>query len=336
MVKRSVARDKGLREPLTPEEVKGLMKDMHPDAAEVLSLSDETKNILSANAKNIDPVEDGVDSVEDEAVALANAAFTAPEEKINETPQEADVRERTYDLPFERVLQIIKYDPRKPPNEEGVLIIKAIARAWTLPLGCMAWISSRGGGGGPYITFEGVLYRIHKDPRQVMAITTSIIERPTKENGFTIVVNGTCKFASGAEFSAIGAVSESERSELGHGGRYLLADTKAARRACMRAVGVPFPVYEDMLEFEEQQKSMATSNARGGGFARSESSSEVTRSTVAQAVAGKPVDGTGALLAEALGKGIKLNDMLTRLGVTELYQITDIVAARETLFGSPE
>ena len=240
-----------------------------------------------------------------------------------ETPEAKLERENAYDLPLDRILQLIRFDPKRPPNENGIAIIKAMARAWHIPLGCMSWISTKMGG-APYITFEGILYRIHHDPRGVSAITTEIVEMPKKENEMTVVIKGFVQMGDNKVFSAFGSVSQVERPDLGTGGRLLLADTKACRRSCMRAVGVPFPVYEDMIEYEKEQSVQTTYAARGG----SSSSRPIT-------IIEKPkdMDSVGALLAEALGRGMKMNDLLAKLGVEEIKDIQDVGAARKELFG---
>lgn len=85
------------------------------------------------------------------------------------------VIEEQYKLPWEDRRKLISFEGSATLNETGVDFATAIARQYQLPVSCIALIATKQGL-RPYVTADGMLFRLHHDSRGPVTITTEMLD----------------------------------------------------------------------------------------------------------------------------------------------------------------
>ena len=159
-----------------------------------------------------------------------------------------------YDLPWKEASQLIRSE--LPITEYWAKLAIQVARSFGLPLQGINVIPSKAGA-SVYVNSDGVRWRLHTDPRGILKSTGEISHRPTKEEPW-FEATATVAFKDGSEFTNIGVVyvDWGRPSDVANGAMKSL--TKAKRRAGVDAVGAALPIYEDYIEWRDEQKGTKT------------------------------------------------------------------------------
>jgi len=181
-------------------------------------------------------------------------------------------------------------------NEAGVRKALTISKTYKLPLDVIAMIPTKQGL-KPYIMARGIIFRLQTDPRGLKGISTEVLQWPTPDNLET-------ETNTAATLDTI----------------VMKCETKAVRRAGIMATGIPFPLYEEEMEWQAQVAHKAMERATVEGEVR-----ELDESTSNNAA---------ELLALAFAAGMSLDEVLEKLNlsdVSELGTVSDFDEALEAL-----
>lgn len=159
-----------------------------------------------------------------------------------------------YQLPLDQVRSLIRSE--QTPTDKALMQAVECARMFGVPLQGVNLIPSRAGV-NVYINADGIRWKLHTDPRRLKTVETRIIQVPTRDNPLAIV-EGVVEFQDGSRFTNIGAVVVDSENKLGKGkwneaDALMKAATKAKRRAGQDAVGTTLPLYEDFIEWRDQE-----------------------------------------------------------------------------------
>ncbi len=173
-----------------------------------------------------------------------------------------DQLEEQYILPWEQQRALIR--SQSPLTEPGVKLALSVARSFGLPLQGVNVIPSQA---GPqiYVNSDGIRWRLHTDPRGIKE-SSGVIEHPcTKEEPWVRAV-ATIILNDGSLFKNIGSVPANPANPLEVSNAEMKAVTKAKRRSGIDAVGVALPIYEDYVEWEEDQRATRQKASVEGEF----------------------------------------------------------------------
>jgi len=155
---------------------------------------------------------------------------------------------KQWELPWQR--QRLLINSSESLGEAGVQMAVAMSRAYHLPLDVIAMVSTKQGL-KPYVMEKGVVFRLQWDYRGLKSIIPEIEKYATKEDP-EARVKCTIEFWDGSKFVNYSArSSEDERYEWTPGAITKKCVTSAIRRAGLTATGIPFPVWEEFIEWEE-------------------------------------------------------------------------------------
>lgn len=261
------------------------------------------------------------------AVEDQNAQEQNPEEeqKRDNTLSTSEIMgylEHQYALSYEEKLQLIQHDDRYRPTEMAIDQIVGMARLYSLPLTAMAFIPSRTGG-QPYIKWEGINWRLQLDPRGLKSMYAEPVQWPSKDNSYRAVFKGVVEFNNGQTFIAFGSASKESNPSSSTDDNIMRAETKSLRRAGVRAVAIPFPVFEEYVEWQDGERARKTVTQT----AYSEETASRQQANPRQNEAEFTI---GTLLALAVKQNLSIEDICARLGVSNLGEIKDArLAARD-------
>lgn len=162
------------------------------------------------------------------------------------------ILEEQYSLPWEERRSLIPFEGRHALTQQGVEYATKLARQYQLPLTSLALIATQNGL-RPYVTAEGMVFRLHHDPRGVPSIETEVLDWGDTTGRARVratVRIGEARYVSHAQLTLEEERKRNPRADMDT--VVMKAETKSIRRACQRAVGIPFPVYEEAREYVEE------------------------------------------------------------------------------------
>ena len=161
-----------------------------------------------------------------------------------------------YKLPIEEARKLIRSE--SPLTDNAILQAIFTAKFIGVPLQGINVIPSKQGA-GIYVNAVGVRYKYHTDPRGFKCASAEILQVP-KVDGDLTIVKGRVEFQDGSYGENIGAVIVDNRWNLANA--LMKAATKAIRRAGQDAVELTAPIYEDYIEYREEQMKDITPEAQ--------------------------------------------------------------------------
>ncbi len=220
-----------------------------------------------------------------------------------------------YTMPWERARNLIRSETML--TENAVRLAMDVARSFGLPLQGLNIIPSKNGPQA-FVNSDGVRWRLHIDPRGVKSIKEDITHFPTPDEPYVHAV-GFVEFNDGSQFSRYATIyfvykdgtwyeksRDRELKEIANlGDRVMACGTKAGRRTGIQAVGVALPIYEDYMEWRQEQ-----GKAIEGDFKISDEPKVITEPT-----------NLAELLSWAGQKGKTVEDILTALGADDLQMV---------------
>lgn len=158
-----------------------------------------------------------------------------------------DELKRQLSLPFDEQKKLIA--SQSPLTDNAIRMVIDAARLIGVPLQGINLIPIKQGV-NVYINSDGIDWLLHHDPRKLKCVEVEILNAP-KIEGDTAIVKGIVEFQDGSRFTNIGAVVVDEKWNCANA--LMKAATKATRRAGGKATGKVLPVYEDYIEYREEQ-----------------------------------------------------------------------------------
>lgn len=185
-----------------------------------------------------------------------------PSKKKVETKELAPAMPKSEIVPFDELQRQLRmpFDEQKklitsqsPLTDSAVRMVLEVARVIGVPLQGINVIPTKLGV-MPYINSIGIRYKYHTDKRGFKSATAEIIQTP-KQKGDLAIVKGRVEFMDGSFGENIGAVIVETDDTKGWNvaNALMKAATKAIRRAGQDAVEITLPVYEDYIEYREEQ-----------------------------------------------------------------------------------
>ena len=217
-----------------------------------------------------------------------------------------------YDAPIDQRRALIRSEGGTITDYQVEIITNA-ARRYLLPVSAMALIPTRTGV-NPYVTADGFLWRVHNDSRGRASIDVDILQW-ADENHPVARAKARVTFQDGTYATDVAQLSLDEEKKRNPKASFdtinKKVSTSAVRRACAKSVGIPFPVFEEYIEFERTPVSPPREHIQ------------------------KPEDkirNIAEFLAEAWNNyGVKEGEILGILGISNLSEISDFDEALERL-----
>ena len=154
-----------------------------------------------------------------------------------------EIVKKEYSLLWQEQRALIRCD--HPLSEEEVRLAVQVARTHSIPISALALVPS-GGGFKLYVTVEGILWKVHNDPRGLESIEPEVIQWASEENTGIAKAKCTITFGGGRRF-----VEYAQHSKAGELDPAVTIDRitnkcidLALQRACSVAIGVPLPIYQ--------------------------------------------------------------------------------------------
>ncbi len=152
-----------------------------------------------------------------------------------------------YTMPWEQAAKLIRSESLL--TEVGVRMAIQVAKSFGLPLQGINLIPSKN---GPqvYVNADGLRWRAHTDPRGLKKSSAEIVHRPTKDEPWIESV-ATIVMGDGSEYTNYGVVGCAPGGDVGNS--MMKCVTKSKRRATVDAVGVALPIFEEYVEWRQEQ-----------------------------------------------------------------------------------
>jgi len=216
---------------------------------------------------------------------------------------------KQWELPWQQQRQLINCS--ESLAEIGVQKAVAMSKAYHLPLDVIAMIPTKQGL-KPYIMETGVVFRLQWDYRRLKSIIPEVEKYATKEDP-EARVKCTVEFQDGSKFVNYSCrSSEDEPYEWTPGSITKKCVTSAIRRAGLTATGIPFPVWEELIEWEETKARKIINQVEETGVPESDRGRKLTE-----------------FLKTCYASGLNLETIQEKLG--PINEITDFEEALKKL-----
>jgi len=165
-------------------------------------------------------------------------------EKI--APSTWEFLKKEYSLSLQQQKALIRCEHNL--SEEEVRSGVQVARAHMIPVSALALIPSKNGF-RPHVTSEGVMWKVHNDPRGLDKIEPDVIQWAEEDNNYCAKVKCTITLG-GKDFVDFSQNSKGSDNESSLGGEQVTRECidQAIKRACKVAVGLSLPVYEERAQ----------------------------------------------------------------------------------------